>query len=90
MLNDGGFSAYQMAFGSSPADLCSWQDGDSDLDFVRNISIPSQFTLQLEPRVMAQEEMQEGMATSKLRRISDRNRTFEGADLCSHNFLEAD
>ena len=37
MLNHGGPSAYQVAFGSNSADVSSWEDGDRGRDFLRNV-----------------------------------------------------
>ena len=45
MLSAGGFSAYQMVFGSNPVDSFGWDDGDEDLLFARDSSLAGQFVL---------------------------------------------
>ena len=70
-----------MAFVSSPEALYSWQDTDADLDFEQHASISSQITPKWKLRVMAREATSREMATSKLRRILDRNRTRERTGL---------
>ena len=81
MLNHGGFSAYQLAFGPNTVDLYSWEDDDRDLDFAENISVSSQSVLRWKLRVMAQGAMSKGMANSKLRRILGHDRTFGSTDV---------
>ena len=34
-----GFPAYQMVFGSNPAELFGWADGDEDLTFAQDTSL---------------------------------------------------
>ena len=80
MLNPGLFSAYRMALAPNPVALYSKQGNASDLNFLHNTWIPSQFTLQWELRVMPEEAMLRGMARIKLRRIMDRNQPFESPD----------
>ena len=46
MLNDGGYSAYQVAFGPNPVDLYSQKDYKTNLDFAQTATIPSQVTPQ--------------------------------------------
>ena len=81
MLNHGGCSAYQLVVGSNPVDLHPWEDYDRDLHFVQNTSVSSQFTQQWKLRVTAQGARGTGPANGKLRRIMDRNQTFNSIDI---------
>ena len=58
----GGFSAYQMVFGSNSAGLYSRQDNDSGLEYVRNTWITWQFTPRWMMRVMPLEAMSKEVA----------------------------
>ena len=55
MLASNGFSAYQMVFGSNPADNFGWGDEDEDLLFAQDTSLSGQFVAQWKLRMMAQE-----------------------------------
>ena len=55
LVSVAGFSAYQLVFGSNPADLLGWGEGDGDLICVRDTSSPDQFAHQWKLRMMAQE-----------------------------------
>ena len=57
--------------------LYSQQDTGANLDFVQNTSATSHFTPRWKLGVMAQGAMLKGMANSKLRRILDRDQSFE-------------
>ena len=46
MLATSGFSAYQMVFGSNPADLFGWGDSEEDLLFAQDASSAGQFVNQ--------------------------------------------
>ena len=43
MLATSGFSAYQMVFGSNPADNFGWGDEDEDSLFAQDTSLSEQF-----------------------------------------------
>ena len=55
MLSTSGFSAYQMVFGSNPADLFGWDDSEEDLSFAQDTSLAGQFVNQWKLRMRAQE-----------------------------------
>ena len=57
-------------------DLFPQPDSASDLGFVQNASVTTEFTFQWKVRVMAEEAMQEEMADIKLRRILSRDQPF--------------
>ena len=57
------------------------EESDRDLDSAQNAPVSSQFLLQWELRTMAQEAMLRGMATGKVRRIMDRNQTFNSIEI---------
>ena len=65
MLSHGGFSAYQMALGPSPAGLFLRRDDDGDLEFERDMSTSGQVTQQRKLRAMAQES-----ALAEIRRLA--------------------
>ena len=46
MLASNGFSAYQMVFGSNPADNFGWGDEDEDLLCAQDTSLSEQFVAQ--------------------------------------------
>ena len=81
MLASSGFSAYQMVFGSNPADLFGWGDSDEDLLFAQGTSLAGQFANQWKLRVRAQEATLREVANGKLRRILARNQTFNCAEV---------
>ena len=74
------FSAYQLAFGSNPADNFGWGDEDEDL-FAQDTSLSGQFVAQWKLRMMAQEAALREIANSKLRRILAFNNSFGSADV---------
>ena len=43
LISGGGFSAYQLVFGSNPADLVRWEAKDEDLTFAQETSLSGQF-----------------------------------------------
>ena len=65
----GGFPAYQMVFGSNPADLFGQADNDEDLMFTQDTSLAWQLVQQWEFRTRAQEADLKEVAISKLRRL---------------------
>ena len=46
MLSASGFPAYQMLFGSNPADFFGWEDGDEDSLFAQDTFTSGQFAQQ--------------------------------------------
>ena len=68
MLSHGGFSAYQMAFGSNPDGSYSWLDGDEDLQSAQDTLISVHLAQQWELRTMAQGATLKEIANSKFRR----------------------
>ena len=80
MLATNGFSAYQMVFGSNPADNFGWCREDGDLLFAQDTSPSGQFVAQWKLRMMAQEAASKEIANNELRRISAFNNSFDGAD----------
>ena len=46
MISVGGFSAYQMAFGSNLVDLFGWEDADEGMLFTQDKSPSGQFAQQ--------------------------------------------
>ena len=81
MLSTNGFSAYQMVFGSNPADNFGWGDGDGNLPFAQGTSQSGHFVAQWKLRMMAQETALREIANSKLRRISARNNSPDSVDV---------
>ena len=81
MLSASGFSAYQMVFGSNPADLFGWGDSEEDLLFAQDTPLAGQFVNQWKLRMRAQEATLREVANSKLRRILAHNQTFNCAEL---------
>ena len=59
LISAGGFSAYQMAFGSNPMD-----DQDGDLSFAQDASLSGQFAQQWKLRIRAQEAALKEIANS--------------------------
>ena len=53
MLPTNGFSAYQLAFGSNPADNFGWGDEDEDLLFAQDASLSGRFVAQWKLGAMA-------------------------------------
>ena len=68
MLSASGFSAYQVAFDSNPADSFEEEDGDEDLMFAQDTSLAGQFVQQWKLRMKAQEAALMEIANIKLRR----------------------
>ena len=81
MLSRGGLSADQVVFGSNPADLSSWQDGDDAWQVAYTTSISGQFVQQWESRTMARGADLKEIANSKLGRVSARKQSFVHADV---------
>ena len=81
MLASNGFSAYQMVFGSNPADNFGWGDEDEDLLFAQDTSLSGQFVAQWKLRMLAQEAALKEIANSKLRRILAFNNSFGNVDV---------
>ena len=76
-----GYSAFQLVFGSNPADRYGWEDNDDDLLFAQDTSASGQFVQQWKLRMMAQEAALKEVANSKLRRLLAHNKTFNCADI---------
>ena len=55
MHSSSGSSAYQMVFGSNPADFFGWADGDEDVLFAQETPLAGQFVKQWKLRARAQE-----------------------------------
>ena len=55
LVSGGGFSAYQMVFGTNPADLFGRGDKDGDLTFAQEASLLGRCAQQWGLRMMAQE-----------------------------------
>ena len=81
MVSTSGFSAYQLVFGSNPADNFGWGDDDEDLLFAQDTSLSGQFVANWKLRMIAQEAALKQIANSKLRRILAFNNSFESADV---------
>ena len=81
MLSASGFPAYQMVFGSNPADLFGWEDGDEDLMFAQDTSLAGQFAPQWKLRLKAQASTLKEIAKIKLRRLLAQNKTFDCAEI---------
>ena len=64
-----GFSAYQMVFGSNPADGYGWGGKDGDLTFAEDAPLSGQFAQRWKLRMVAQEAAQKEIANSRLRRL---------------------
>ena len=64
MLSSGGFSAYQMVFGSTPVDFFGWEGGGGDLLFAQDTTPAGQFVQQWKLRMRAQEATLKGVANS--------------------------
>ena len=63
-----GHLANQLVFGPIPANLLGRGDGDQDLSYALDTSLPGTFVQQWKLRMMAQETASEEVATSELRR----------------------
>ena len=81
MVSASGFSAYQLVFGSNPADNFGWGDEDEDLLFAQDTSLSGQFVANWKLRMLAQEAALKEIANSKLRRILAFNNSFESVDV---------
>ena len=81
LVSAGGYSAYQLVFGSNPTDLYSWDDSDDGRLFAQDTSISGQFAQQRQGRIRAQEAALAGVANSKLRRLLAYNKTFDCIDI---------
>ena len=75
MPSASGFSAYQMAFGSHPADCFGLEDGDEDLLFAQDAFLAGQFVQRRQLRMRAREATLKEVTNSKLRRLLARNKT---------------
>ena len=73
--------AYQLVFGSNPADNFGWGDEDEDLLFAQDTSLSGQFVANWKLRMLAQEAALKEIANSKLRRILAFNNSFESVDV---------
>ena len=80
-LSSSGHSAYQLGFGSNPADLHVWRDGGDDLLFVQETSISGQFAQQWRLRMMARKAALREMANSESRRLFAHARLFDCPDV---------
>ena len=81
MLATNGFSAYQLVFGSNPADNFGWGDEDEDLLFAQDTSLPGQFVAQWKLRMLAQEAALKEIANSTLLRILAFKNSFDSVDV---------
>ena len=81
MISAGGFSAYQMVFGSNPADFSGSGERGRNLMFSLDTSLSGQFAQLWGPRVRAQVAALREVANSILRRPLARNESFKCADL---------
>ena len=81
MLASNGFAAYQMVFGSNPADNFGWGDEDEDLLFAQDTSPSAQFVAQWKLRMLAQEAALKEIANRKLRRTLAPNNSFDSVDV---------
>ena len=79
ILNHGGFAPHKVAFGSNLVAPYQCGGNDRGLDFAQYTSVSSRFTLQWKLRSMAREATLKEGANGKLRRILDRNKTFNSA-----------
>ena len=70
-----------MVFGSNPADLCGWEDGDGDMAFAQDASLAGQFVQQWKLRMRAREASFKENANSKLRRLLAHNETCNCAEI---------
>ena len=80
VISGGGFSAYQMVFGSNPADLYGWEDKDEDLMFAQDTSLSGQFAQQGKLRMMAQVAALKEIDNRGLRQLTAFNKFFTCAD----------
>ena len=80
MLSSSGFSAYQMVFGSNPADLFGRDDSEEDLLFAQDTSLAGQFVNQWKPRMRAEEATLKEVANIKLRRLLAYNKLAQAGD----------
>ena len=76
MISASGFSACQMVFESSQADLFGWEDKDEDLMFAQDTFVAGQFARQWKLRMRAQEAPLKGSANGYLRRVIAYNKSF--------------
>ena len=81
LISASGYSAFQLAFGSYPADRYGWEDNDDDLLLSQDTSASGQFAQQWKLRMMAQEAALKEVANSKLRRQMAHNKTFNCTDI---------
>ena len=81
MISAGGFSAYQMVFGSNPVDPSRREDNDADLMFTRDASLAGQFAQQWKLRTHAHEAALKEVANGKLPRLVAYNRPFNCTDV---------
>ena len=77
MVAASGFSAYQLVFGSNPADNFGWGDEDEDLLFAQDTSLSGQFVANWKLRMLARGATLEEIANSKLRGTSAFNNSPE-------------
>ena len=68
MRSAGGFSAYQIVFGSNPVDFFGWEDGGEDLLFAQDTPQSGQFVQQWRLRMRSQEATPKEIANGKFRR----------------------
>ena len=69
MISAGGFSAYQVASGSNPANLFGWEAKDEDLTITEDTGLPGRFAHQWKLRMRPQEAALKEAANCKLRRL---------------------
>ena len=76
-----GFSAYQMVFGSNPADLFGWENEGEVLMFAQDSPVAGQFVQRWKLRVRAQGATLKEVANSEPRRLLERKKSFNCADI---------
>ena len=69
LISSGGFSAYQMVFGTNPADSFRWKDKGEDLTSTQDFSPSGKSAQRWKPRMMEHEEALREIANAKLRRL---------------------
>ena len=71
------FPAYQIVFGSNPAELCEFEDKDGDLTFAQDSSLSRQFVQQWKLRILAQEAALREFAGGRLRNFLAYSKSFK-------------
>ena len=80
MISFGAPSAYQMTFGSNPADLFGKEDDDEGALLSQDTSLSGQVAQQWKRRARAQEAALKEAANSKFRRLLAYNKSFNCAE----------